>query len=414
MTGDKKNKLFYGYVVVAAAVFIMMIAWGSNRTFGVFLEPMLNEFGWTRAGISGAFTLSMIIMGLFAIAAGRLTDRFGPRVVLIGCAFFLGLGYLLVSQVGAIWQLYLFYGVITGIGMSGAFAPLLSMVPRWFVKRRALMSGIVVAGPALGIMVMPLAFTLLISTYGWRTSYLILGSVVLVLIVLAALFLRRDPGQMGLMLYGADEGKAGSMDLQAAGLSLGEAVRTRQFWLLSVVSFSDFFLMNVITVHIVIYTIGLGIPATAAASVLSVAAGVSIPARVIIGGVADRIGNKPAFMICFITSVAAFLLLLVARELWILYLFAAIFGFGLWSSGAIMAPITAELFGLKSHGTILACTSFASAVGGAVGPVLVGYIFDVTGSYQLGFILCLLVTIVGITALISLRPISKGEIARSN
>ena len=320
----------------------------------------------------------------------------------------------MVSRVGAIWQLYLFYGVITGIGMSGAFAPLLSIVPRWFVKRRALMSGIIVAGPALGIVVMPLAFTLLISAYGWRFSYIILGSVVLVLIVLAALFLRRDPGQMGLMPYGADKGKAGGMDLQAAGLSLGEAVRTRQFWLLSVVSFSDLFLMNVITVHIVIYTIGLGIPATAAASVLSVAAGVSIPARVIIGGVADRIGNKPAFMICFITSVVAFLLLLVARELWILYLFAAIFGFGLWSSGAIMAPITAELFGLKSHGTILACTAFASAVGGAVGPVLVGYIFDVTGSYQLGFILCLLVTIVGITALISLRPISKGEIARSN
>ena len=411
---NRKPKLFYGYVVVAAAVCIMMIAWGSNRTFGVFLEPMLNEFGWTRAGISGAFTLCMIIMGLFAIAAGRLTDRFGPRVVLIGCAFFLGLGYLLVSRVGAIWQLYLFYGVITGIGMSGAFAPLLSIVPRWFVKRRALMSGIVVAGPALGIVVMPLAFTLFISAYGWRTSYIILGSVVLVLIVLAALFLRRDPGQMGLMPYGADKGKAGGMDLQAAGLSLGEAVRTRQFWLLSVVSFSDLFLMNVITVHIVIYTIGLGIPATAAASVLSVAAGVSIPARVIIGGVADRIGNKPAFMICFITSVVAFLLLLVARELWILYLFAAIFGFGLWSSGAIMAPITAELFGLKSHGTILACTAFASAVGGAVGPVLVGYIFDVTGSYQLGFILCLLVTIVGITALIFLRPISKGEIARSN
>jgi len=401
-------------VVVAAAVCIMMIAWGSNRTFGVFLEPMLNEFGWTRAGISGAFTLCMIIMGLFAIVAGRLTDRFGPRVVLIGCAFFLGLGYLLISRVGAIWQFYLFYGLIAGIGMSGAFAPLLSIVPRWFVKRRALMSGIVVAGPALGIVVMPLAFTLLISAYGWRTSYLILGSVVLVLIVLAALFLRRDPGKMGLMPYGADEGKAGGMDLQAAGLSLGEAVRTRQFWLLSVVSFSDLFLMNVITVHIVIYTIGLGIPATAAASVLSVAAGVSIPARVIIGGVADRIGNKPAFMICFITSVAAFLLLLVARELWILYLFAAIFGFGLWSSGAIMAPITAELFGLKSHGTILACTTFASAVGGAVGPVVVGHIFDVTGSYQLGFILCLLVTIVGITALIPLRPISKGEIARSN
>ena len=407
MTGDKKNKLFYGYVVVAATVGIAMLAWGSNRTFGVFLEPMLNEFGWTRAGISGAFTLGMIIMGLFAIAAGRLTDRFGPRVVMIGCGLCLGLGYILVSQVGAIWQFYLFYGLIAGIGMSGFWAPLMSMVARWFVKRRALMSGILAAGPALGIVIMPLAFSLLISAYGWRISYIILGSVVLVLIVLAALFLRRDPGEMGLLPYGVDEGKAGGMDLQAEGLSLGEAVRTRQFWLLSTVTFCDFFLINVIVVHIVIYTIGLGIPATAAASVLSVAAGVSIPARIIMGGVADRIGNRSALMIVLIVSVVAFLLLLVARELWMLYLFAVLYGVGLWAASAITSPLTADLFGLKSHGTILACTVLVSAVGGAIGPVVVGHIFDVTGSYQLGFILCVALSITGLITIMLLRPVAN-------
>ncbi len=404
MIENRKPKFFYGYIVAAAAVTIMTIAWGASRTFGVFLEPMLGEFGWTRAGISGSFTLNMIVMGLLAIVAGRLTDRFGPRVVVIGCGLFLGSGYLLISQVSAIWHLYLFYGVITGIGMSGAFAPLMSVVVRWFAKRRALMSGIIIAGPGLGVVIMPLVFSLLISGYGWRFSYVILGGVVLVVMVSAALFLKRDPGEMGLMPYGADEEKAGSMDLQAEGFSLGEAVRTQQFWLLSVLTFCDLFLVNVVVVHIVIYGIGLGIPSTAAASILSVAAGVSIPARVIIGGVADRIGNKPAFMICFITSVAAFLLLLVARELWILYLFAAIFGFGLWSSGGIMAPITAELFGLKSHGTILACASFAGAVGGAVGPVMAGYIFDVSGSYQLAFILCLVVSVISFISLILLRP----------
>ena len=403
---DRKPKLFYGYIVVAAAVSIMTIAWGANRTFGVFLEPMLDEFGWTRAGISGAFTLSMIFFGVTSIVTGRLTDRFGPRLVLIGCGLFLGSGYLLVSQVGAIWHLYLFYGVITGIGLSGVWAPLMSLVARWFVKRRALISGILLAGPGLGIVVMPLVSSLLISAYGWRTSYIILGSVVLVVIVSAALFLKRDPGDMGFLPYGAGEAKAGDLDLQSVGLSLGEAVRTRQFWLLNVITFFTLFLMNVVLVHIVIHAIGLGISATAAASILAVGAGVSIPGRIIAGGIADKVGNRQLLVACFVIAVVAFLWLLVARELWMLYLFAALFGVGLWASTAAEAPITAELFGLRSHGVILGVTNFGTAIGGAIGPVLAGYIFDVTGSYQPAFLICVAASIIILVAAIFLRPVS--------
>ncbi len=404
---DRKPKLFYGYIVVAAAVSIMTIAWGANRTFGVFLEPMLDEFGWTRAGVSGAYTLAMIIAGAVAIAVGRITDRFGPRMVTIGCGLFLGLGYLLISQVSSIWNLYLFYGVITGIGMGGAFTPLMSTVVRWFTKRRALMSGILIAGPGLGIVIMPLVSSLLISAYSWRMSYIILGSVVLAVMVSAALFLKRDPGKMGLLPYGADEAKAGDLDLQSVGLSLGEAVRTRQFWLFNILGFCDFFIMNTIVVHIVIHAIGLGIAATAAASILSVAAGVSIPARIIVGGIADKVGNKPTLVACLIMALVAFLWLLVARELWMLYIFAAIFGVGLWTTGAIIAPLTADLFGLKSHATIFAFSGFVSAIGGAIGPVVAGYIFDVTGSYQLAFIICLMVSVVAIIAAMFLKPLKN-------
>lgn len=407
MTGVKKPKLFYGYVVVVAVVSIMTIAWGANRTFGVFLEPVLDEFGWTRAGISGAFTICMFVMGLLSIVAGRLTDKFGPRIVTITCGLFLGLGYVLSSQISNMWQLYLYYGLIVGMGMSGAFAPLISIVTRWFVKRRALMSGIVVAGPAFGIMVMPLVSSLLITSYGWRASYIIMGSVVLVVLVIAAFFLRRDPGEVGLLPYGADEAKTDDLDLQEVGFSLREAVRTRQFWLLSLLSFFALFLMNIVVVHIVIHATGLGIPATAAAGILSVAAGVSIPGRIIVGGIADKIGNLRTLVVCYILGSVAFLLLLVATELWLLYLFAIIFGLGWWASSAIMAPITAELFGLKSMGTVFACINFATAIGGAVGPVLVGYMFDVTGSYQLAFIMCIVVTIIAIITTISLKPIRK-------
>jgi len=407
LAGVKKPKLFYGYIVAAAAVSIMTIVWGANRTFGVFLEPMLDEFGWTRAGISGAFTLCMVVMGLVAIVAGRLTDKIGPRPVLFTCGFFLGLGYILISRVSAIWQLYLFYGVIIGIGMSGTFAPLMSLVARWFVRRRALMSGVLVAGPAFGIVVMPLVSSLLISAYGWRNSYVILGGIVLVIVVSAALFLKRDPGGMGLVPYGADESSNNGLNTADEGFSFQETVRTKQFWMLGLMFFCSLFIMNVVVVHIVIHAVGLGIPATTAASILSVAAGVSIPGRIIMGIIADRMGNRPSLAVCYIMGLVAFILLLVARELWMLYLFAVIFGLGWWASSAVMVPLTAELFGLKSHGTIVACVNLITAVGGAAGPVLVGHIFDVTGSYQQAFLMCIAVTIIAITTIIFMKPVTS-------
>jgi MFS family permease len=404
LLGIKNREVFYGYFVVGAAVLIMTLAWGANRTFGVFLPPMLHEFGWTRGQISGAFTLCMIIMGAMSVAAGRLTDRFGPKVVLIGCSLFLGFGYFLSSQVSTVWQFYVYYGVITGIGMSGTVTPLMSLVARWFEKNRALLTGIVTAGPALGITIMPPLFSALIIACGWRISYVVLSGMTLVLIGSGAMILRRDPNQMGLSPYGADEGNVNSLDLQNDGFSLGAAFRTKQLWLLGIIIFCDFFLMNVFSVHIVIHAEDLGVPAKAAASLLSVAAGVSIIARIIVGSIADRIGCRIMLMICFVTAVVAFTLLLVARDLWMLYLFSAIFGFGLWSSGGLIAPMTAEQFGLRSHGAIFGLVCFAGSTGGAVGPVLIGFIFDATASYYMGFLICLSLCLIALMAVIALVP----------
>ena len=269
------------------------------------------------------------------------------------------------------------------------------------------MSGILTAGAALGIGVIPLLSSLFISAFGWRNSYMILGSSVFIIIIVAALFLRRDPGEMALLPYGSDGSMVENTARQAEGLSLSEAVRTRQLWLLNIVSFGDRFLINVIVVHIVIHSQGLGISATAAASILSVAAGVSIPARIVVGSFADSLGNRPALMICILMSLVAFILLLVAKGLWMLYLFAFLYGFGLWATGTIMSPITAELFGLKSHGTILACSGLAGAIGAAVGPVVTGHIFDITNSYTLGFIICIIVNITALIAILLLRPIKN-------
>ena len=207
----------------------MTVAWGANRTFGVFLDPMVREFGWTRAGFSGAFTIGMINLGLISLLAGRLTDQIGPRALLIACNLFLGIGYALSSQIETLWHLYLFYGVFTGIGMSGAWAPVMSVVTRWFVKNRSLMSGVIAAGPAIGIAVFPPLFSLFIQLFGWRLSFLLLGAISFLIIFLGALFLKRDPAEIGASPYGAGANFASGKGILNEGMSLGEAIRTRTF-----------------------------------------------------------------------------------------------------------------------------------------------------------------------------------------
>jgi MFS family permease len=198
-------------------------------------------------------------------------------------------------------------------------------------------------------------------------------------------------------------------DSQAEGVSFRKAVGTKEFWPLALLSFCNMFLINVVVVHLVIFAVGLDIRPTIAATILSVAAAVSIPARVGMGAVADRIGNIPALTLCLAVSVVAFTLLLLCQSLLMLYAFAVLYGFGLWASGAIVSPLVADLFGLGSHGTILGVTVLAQSLGGAVGPVVAGYIFDATGGYQAAFTLCLGMSVVSLAAVVILGRIRAGN-----
>ena len=405
MAEKKSPRFFYGYVVALAAFFILAIMEGAMYTYGVFLKPLLAEFGWTRAAISGAFSLFMVLFGLFFVITGRLNDRFGPRIVVTVCGFFLGLGYLLMSQINAIWQLYLFYGVIIAIGMSGGFVPLVSTVARWFVKRRGLMTGLVVSSVGVGTVIMPPIANWLISSYVWRDSYTIIGIAALVVIVLAAQLLKRDPGQVGQLPYGESGIKEGSLNLEAIGFSLRQAIHVRQFWILGSICLFFSFFLQAIMVHIVPHATELGIPSAIAASVLAAIGGVSIAGRIVMGGAGDKIGNRLAMSICFFIIAIVLFWLLAAKELWMLYLFATIFGFAYGGFTALESPMVAELFGLGSHGVILGCIGVGATIGGAIGPVLAGYIFDVTGSYYQAFQICAAIAVIGFILTLFLKPI---------
>jgi len=395
----KPSRFFYGYIIVASTFWIMAVAWGANRTFGVFLSPLTQEFGWSRAGISGAFTLCMVVLGSVSLAAGRLTDHLGPRQLIVGCGLFLGSGFLLCSRLDTLWHLYLFFGVFTGIGMSGTWAPMMSTVARWFVRHRSLMSGILSAGPAAGIVLVPPIMTWLIDRVGWRTSFALLGGFTFLSLTVAALFLKRDPGQIGGSPLGMDEKTGVLVDMQDRGLSLSEAFHKRSFWILNLISLCDSMLVAVVVVHIVPHIITLGIDPLRAATVLSLAAGVSIPARIAMGHLADRIGNRRGLTLCLAMSVIAFAVLPFAQGMTSLSVFAVLYGIGLWATGAVMSPFIADLFGLRAHGSIFSCTVFSGTLGGGLGPFAVGVLFDLTGTYQAGFLVCLLASIISLVSL---------------
>jgi MFS family permease len=403
-------RFFYGYIVVIAAFFIFVVSWAAYNSFGVFFNPLLEEFGWNRAVTSGAFSLSMFIYGVLGIVVGALNDRFGPRVMLTVCGILLGLGYLLMSQISSLWQLYLYWGVIIGIGMSGVWVPLLSTVARWFDKRRTLMTGIVIAGLGIGGLIGPPVISRLLASYGWLLSCVIVGIAVLLFVVIAAQFLRRAPAQMRQLPDVETGGKHQAAKSATNSFSFKEAVKTTQFWLVFGMFFCYGFGAYAIVVHIVQYAIDLQISPVSAANLLAARGAVVILGNYILGALADRVGNRQIFIIGFVMMAAALFWLPIADKEWMLYLFIAVAGFASGGMGASESPLTAWLFGISSHGLIYGVVHVGFTIGAAAGPFITGYIFDLTGDYQLAFLTCAALAIAGLILTIILRPAAKLEV----
>ena len=272
------------------------------------------------------------------------------------------------------------------------------------------MTGIAMAGIGLGVLIMPPIANWLISNYGWRTSYIVIGIITLVFVILAAQFLKRDPSKMGRLPHGDGELEPASLNFKGGGFSLKAAIHTRQFWMAGMMFFFFGLCLQSIMVHIVPYATDLAISSANAANVLAVIGGCSLAGRVILGSTADRIGNKQTITVCFSMMFISLLWLLFARDLWMFYLFAVIFGlaYGGWAS--LVSLIVAELFGLASLGVILGAITLVEEIGHAIGPVLTGWIFDFTGSYQLAFSLCVAISMIPIILVLLLRPITDKQV----
>jgi MFS family permease len=383
----KPPRLFYGYIIVICSFVILLVSFGTNYSFGVFFNALLEDLGWSRAVTSSGYSLGIILSGFLSIFGGRLCDKFGPRNIVLFCVIILALGCFLMSRLNEVWQFYLFYGVLIGNGFGVAMIPMTSTISRWFIKGRGMMTGIVLAGIGTGIIVMPLLGNSLLSIFDWRMSFIMIGILIAVTALPASFFLKRDPGKIGLKARGETETARIKIDGREIGLTFREAVRTSGFWIVcAVYTLYGVYVQGVI-VHIVPYARSLGVNDSAAVLILPFLGLGSIVGRIGMGTISDRIGVKYTLVFGLIANTLAFVWLWFAGDIRMIYVFAFVYGFGYGTLISMQTLAPARLFGLISIGTLAGIVVFVYAIGGTIGPIVTGYIFDVTGSYRLAIIL---------------------------
>ena len=407
MKSSKPSGVYYGFIIVAVCFMLQAVGWGIFNSLGVFFKPLMTEFAWPRSLVASATSLGMLIAGANAILLGRLSDKYGPRLTMAISGIFLGCGFILMARISTIWDMYLSLSLIAAIGVSGTDVVLLSTTTRWFIKYRGMMVGIVKVGTGVGMLIMPLLITYFIGNYNWRTAFVILGILCLVAYSVGSQFLVRDPGKKGLVVYGNRTETPYNQGDAEEGVTLKAALRTVPFWLIGASFFIVLFCVVTILIHVVPHAIDLGISPSNAAKVLATVGALSIAGRFLMGAAGDRVGNRNALIICFGFLCAGTIWLQFADRLWMLYLFACIHGFAHGGFFALIAPVLADYFGTRDQGVILGIVIFIANLGSSMGPVLAGYVFDVTGSYRVIFMALTGLSLVGLCLAYLLRPVQR-------
>lgn len=410
-TNTTQRRFFYGWVIVAAAFYMINVSGGVTYSFGVFLPSLLTEFGWGIGATAGCYSLYMFVSGLSNILMGRLGDKYDPRIVLISGTCIMGLGALLSSRITEIWEFYLFYGVMVAFGSGAFLAPLTATSSRWFVRRRGLVLGLVQSGVGIGTLIMSPAIGYFISINGWRTSYLVL-SFIICSQFLTCLLVRRVPEDMGLRPYGASnvvEQKKGTLSASKAGLEGG-------LWTIQSVVKSKYFLMifliftlygishHIPTVYAVVFASSVEIPEVVAVNAIGIIGGSAALSRIVMGAVSDKIGRRITLLICLFIQMLMIAWLMVSRNAWMIYLFAVVFGFGYGGCLPMLPALIVDIFGTSNVGAIMGIGGFGITLGATIGPMLAGYVLDATENYYTMFSICFISLVIAIFLTFLLKP----------
>jgi MFS family permease len=414
--------IYYGWIIVAAAFITMGIGVNARTAFSLLLPPIIDELGWERGLVAGAFSFGFFVSAFFAPFVGRLMDRRGPLLVVETGVVLTALGLGLAALAREPWQLYATLGILVATGANFlGYGVQSQLIPHWFVRRRGLAIGIAFSGVGVASVALLPWMQFLIAREGWRYACVALALITAVVLIPLNLLLRKRPQDIGLHPDG-DAAPAGVRSGPAANVvdaawaathwTLARAVRTARFWWIVIGYFGLLYAWYAVQVHQTKYLAEIGVSPIEAAWALGLVSLAGVPGSIIFGHVSDRVGREWAWAIGCLGFVICCALLIAMQ--WganpvLLYAMVLTQGFLGYSATSVLGPIVAEIFEGPHFGSIFGTIMLGAVIGGAAGPWITGLIYDYAGSYNLGFLVALGVSVVSAAAIFLAAP---GKVRR--
>ncbi len=407
-----KYKLHYAWIVLGAACMLNIVSRADSASFGVFIDPLVERFGWKRGDISFAYSLAFIV-GLPAVMImGWLGDRFGARILMLVASALIGGGTVLLGTITELWHFYLFYGFFVGSLGHAAFSVLLPVImTRWFYRHMGIALGIYWAAQGLGPVIFAPLFRWLLETRGWENTFTVVGLVVGGILAFFSLFIYNRPSDKGLTAYGSEDAPPAPQNGTAAAKApakLRDILRERTVWKLMSIHHIGCVAHAVILAHVVSMATFKGIPGLEAAGVLATIAGTSVVSRFTFSVLAERLGGRTVLTISLLGQSLPVIILFFATEAWAFYVFAFIFGLCYGGEMVGFPIINRQLFGAKAPlGSIYSFEMVGASLGMALGGWLGGGLFDLSGSYTWSLWASLLIGLAGLPLALALPRHTK-------
>jgi MFS family permease len=396
------NNSRYRWVIVTAGGLLGCVAIGGMFSLPVLLQPITRDTGWSVAGVSSAMTIGFLAMAFASMIWGTLSDRIGPRPVVLTGSIVIAASLALASRATSLIEFQLLFGLLVGAATAAIFAPMMACVTGWFDTNRSLAVSLVSAGMGMAPMTMSPLAAWLVSSHDWRTTMQILSLVVAAIMIPAALLVRRPPA-LGTTASGA----AGPQ----SEMSLSQAVRSPQFIILLATNFFCCATHSGPIIHTVSYAISCGIPMLAAVSIYSVEGLAGLGGRLAFGLLGDRFGARRVLVLGLLVQAFGALGYVFVRELAAFYAVAALFGFIYAGVMPLYAVLARENFPLKMMGTVIGGTAMAGSLGMATGPIAGGLIYDTFASYAWLYIGAWGMGLGAFLMALSFRPFAKARAA---